>query len=307
MKCSLERKSRQGFTLIELLVVIAIIAILAAILFPVFQKVRENARRTSCESNEKQIALAIIQYAQDSDETNPPGVDEPTGGGQHGRGWAGQVYPLVKSTGAFLCPDDPTTADTSFNPPRVPISYGFNTWLSGAQNAGNLGKQTAPAKTILLFETTGVVVDVTHDCNTPGSGGDSDPKLLNVTGSVAGNEIDGGGAGWVDQPGGLYPPQNTAQYATGITGNPPRDKNNVSNQRYLAFNQKWPTGIHSGGSNYAMADGHVKYLKGNQVSPGGQNNNANCDQDFNNNPCAPANGTAAGTNSSTVVATWSPV
>ena len=64
-------KRRSGFTLIELLVVIAIIAILAAILFPVFAQAREKARQISCVSNEKQLALGIIQYVQDYDETYP--------------------------------------------------------------------------------------------------------------------------------------------------------------------------------------------------------------------------------------------
>jgi len=84
---------QRGFTLIELLVVI--IAILAAILFPVFQKVRENARRTACLSNMKQIGLSVLQYNQDNDEKGPNGTDP------YGRcsGWAWQVYTYAKSTG----------------------------------------------------------------------------------------------------------------------------------------------------------------------------------------------------------------
>lgn len=70
-------KGSKGFTLIEILVVIAIIALLAAILFPVFARARENARRTSCASNLKQIGLGIMQYTQDYDERMPPFLNEP--------------------------------------------------------------------------------------------------------------------------------------------------------------------------------------------------------------------------------------
>src|SRR6516165_5669613 len=83
------RDSVFGFTLIELLVVIAIIAILAAILFPVFAKVREKARQTMCLSNEKQMGLAYMQYVQDYDETY---VFSQLWGGP-GHGWAGHLYP----------------------------------------------------------------------------------------------------------------------------------------------------------------------------------------------------------------------
>ena len=106
---------RTGFTLIELLVVIAIIAILAAILFPVFAQAREKARTTSCLSNTKQIGLAIMMYAQDYDETyfsqNWPGgcPTSETGyfawqPGQTAQHYATMLYPYVKNGGIFDCP-----------------------------------------------------------------------------------------------------------------------------------------------------------------------------------------------------------
>jgi prepilin-type N-terminal cleavage/methylation domain-containing protein/prepilin-type processing-associated H-X9-DG protein len=96
---------RRGFTLIELLVVIAIIAILAAILFPVFAKAREKARQTSCLSNSKQFALAILMYTQDYDETLPPSVVMHADGG---RTLADLTQPYVKNQQIILCPSDKT-------------------------------------------------------------------------------------------------------------------------------------------------------------------------------------------------------
>ncbi len=136
-------KSR-GFTLIELLVVIAIIAILAAILFPVFARARENARRASCLSNLKQIGLGIMQYTQDYDERYPFATSGPWGGpydwscpagspcaaftssdgspGGHFKTWMDHIHPYIKSTQLFMCPSVGQGLDPS---------YGYNSAISG--------------------------------------------------------------------------------------------------------------------------------------------------------------------------------
>ena len=94
------RRAFPAFTLIELLVVIAIIAILAAILFPVFARARENARRSSCQSNLKQIGLGVLQYAQDYDEKYPTGADSAA------LSWQQKTQPYLKSTQIFVCPSN---------------------------------------------------------------------------------------------------------------------------------------------------------------------------------------------------------
>jgi len=132
---------RNAFTLIELLVVIAIIAILAAILFPVFARARENARRSSCQSNLKQIGLGVLQYSQDYDEkivpvrwyysSSLPGSIMPFGA---------LVQPYVKSTQLFKCPSNTATGimqgtGNSGGPagvPDIPISYRGNSGNSGS-------------------------------------------------------------------------------------------------------------------------------------------------------------------------------
>lgn len=103
----------RGFTLIELLVVIAIIAILAAILFPVFARAREKARQSGCLSNSKQLMLGVMMYAQDYDERLPIGTSywyAPGGGGSATRtdpqGWFDLLQPYVKNSQILGCPSD---------------------------------------------------------------------------------------------------------------------------------------------------------------------------------------------------------
>lgn len=120
---------KRGFTLIELLVVIAIIAILAAILFPVFARARENARRTSCQSNTKQILLGLKQYIQDNDEQFPTVTSSGVTAG-----WADGIQPYVKSVQLLQCPSE--TNGPNSTPANAGYSdYWMNSLLSGQNEA----------------------------------------------------------------------------------------------------------------------------------------------------------------------------
>ncbi len=124
-QCTVKNRKTTGFTLIELLVVIAIIGILAAILFPVFARARENARRTSCLSNTKQLGLGVLQYAQDYDEKLPSSYD--LSGDEARNWWGAMIQPYVKGTQLFYCPSDSVhdyAKPDGFS--RWNVSYGYN-------------------------------------------------------------------------------------------------------------------------------------------------------------------------------------
>ncbi len=238
---------KQGFTLIELLVVIAIIAILAAILFPVFAKAREKARQITCASNEKQLGLGIIQYVQDNDEKQPVGESAGVNGGyKNGVGWAGQIYPYVKSTGVYACPDDSPSTSNFY---KEAISYAINANLNPSAGAISVAQFQSPAKTIELFEVTNVAGDIVND-------------VANNSGFAFSATGDGNcGMGYVGDASASA--THYAQYATGVFGNITQ---NATGSLFAAL-----AGRHTDGSNFLFADGHVKYQKAAQVSAGGDN------------------------------------
>jgi len=249
------RNTRSAFTLIELLVVIAIIAILAAILFPVFAKAREKARQISCLSNERQLGLGSMQYVQDNDETYAFSQRW----GTAGDGWGGRIYPYVKSTAIFSCPDD-GMARNQWSPKKV--SYAQNSlissdlpfwlWDSQGTHTATLASLTAPASTVLLYECPGML------------GGNANyPEPISSLSSSNWASINSGdvtNSAEVDSQAGIG--INSAWQAPMAVD---RHGNFSLNTADTAQSS---TGSAIGHANFVFADGHAKYLSASPENAG---------------------------------------
>lgn len=242
--------TNNGFTLIELLVVIAIISILAAILFPVFARARENARRASCMSNLKQLGLGVMMYVQDYDEKYPRSLTLTTetpqpGGYTWSTGvwfWQQMLYPYTKSFEVIDCPSAPVVPFNTSNQ-AVPFygNYGVNEMLLafGTSPVVSMAAVQSPSSTYMMMDAGAYVVApayVTigysgHDITAPHGG------YWYLPGTGPGSAVNG-------------PVIATTSFTTLGQPNMPGD---------------YAGGRHFGGVNIAFADGHVKWLQSQTV------------------------------------------
>jgi len=238
----------KAFTLIELLVVIAIISILAAILFPVFARARENARRSSCMSNLKQMGLGILMYTQDYDEKFPPGqivFDSaedawyPPEGGKYS--WSGSIwywqeiiYPYIKTSAKrtsastlYRCPSAPSNA------PLYRANYGANYYImpsssNSSQSSFALSGLGSASEVYMVFDSGGVILR---------------PYQVLAPANI----------NW-------YLP-GTCKLTTPAATPPPSNYNDTGGTGIVDYRNDCDDGRHFNGVNVAFADGHVKWLK----------------------------------------------
>jgi prepilin-type N-terminal cleavage/methylation domain-containing protein/prepilin-type processing-associated H-X9-DG protein len=225
-----------GFTLIELLVVIAIIAILAAILFPVFAQARAKARQAACLSNLKQISTGLMMYTQDYDETLPgnelntdPGIDRPLGFMEPPvpgiraslRNWGRDVQPYLKNTQVYICPQTSPRSAVSNPPGTTPGSPSYNeTRLPGGANLSYMLNGIAATKSLAAIPAPADIIYL-HEYAAYGRTSQERPRLI-------------------------------------VTGNPPQP---ISPPTAQQFDHGLYDFQHSGGANLLFADGHAKFQK----------------------------------------------
>lgn len=246
---------RTGFTLIELLVVIAIIAFLAAILFPVFARARENARRSSCQSNLKQIGLACLQYVQDYDETMPFARQDFQGVGSIP--WHDSVQAYIKNTQVFNCPSDSfsTTEGNSHRPfignPTFEQKYGSYVMSLAHYSAGNPAASLQPSS---FASTSGSTLGLTMittmaKIEAPATtvyvmDGSPYNTAAGESSAVAGYPNLSWYSGWTTAPGGAAP--------TRIT---------VGSTPIMGGHEGAISARHLDTANILFCDGHVKAMK----------------------------------------------
>ena len=297
-RCFGPKISRGGFTLLELLVVVAIICLLAAILFPVFRRARENARRSACQSNLKQLGLAFAQYVGDYDENFPLGITYASNGSFYiGTGWAGQIYSYAGSTGVFTCPDDSAKPVINGTTPLTPVSYIYNSDIAAPGTGvdswdgigGHLSMFNSPAKTVELAEFGAGVSINASKINGVLVNLQSPVETASLTNSAAGD------GGWETGP---NTSPNGGYWQTGNFA----DTNPSNYPKYIAATP-WHLGT---GANYLFADGHVKYEVTSSVSAGAAQ--PVIMTPFSNCPAAtPGGWSPAGTQCSLYAATFSPI
>ena len=274
---------KRAFTLIELLVVIAIIAILAAILFPVFAKVREKARQTSCASNLKQNSLAVLQYAQDYDDRYPqseplgsaaacgsPGywvtgffpatpTNDPDGAcGNNASSlgytfdssyWATSIQPYIKSVNVYDCP---SVANDNLNPPPlgdVAASYGApkayaSYAMNGLLNTISDASIVAPSTVVMFWSGVGKIGLLNEATTSPVL----DPGANTSNGNCGTCQCQVGNGDCV-----YHPPTTTTGGQTCYSGNGGAAHFPI----WHAPDNYW---IHSNGDNFSFSDGHVKWM-----------------------------------------------
>ena len=224
----MHKNVKRGFTLIELLVVIAIIAILAAILFPVFARARENARRASCQSNVKQIALGFFMYTQDYDEKFPQTSLVATPTATNPYGWADALQPYLKSTQIFQCPSETNSPANSGVYATDVMGGGYTDYFVNSRALGQAqARFDAPAVTILIGDGLGGAATTTAT-STSGYAGSAAYQISGTGGTAC-----------------------ASAYVA-------RSSNFNGTQRHLD------------GANFAFADGHVKWLKGDTTTTTGK-------------------------------------